>query len=450
MATSPPPQGTRSHIRRVAASSYLGTTIEYYDFLLYGTAAAVVFNKVFFANLSPALGTVIAFATLAAGYVARLAGAILFGHFGDRLGRKTVMLSTMITMGLASGLIGALPTYAQIGGLAPILLVLLRLLQGLAVGGEYGGAVLMTAEHSTAERRGLASSAAAMGAPSGSILATAAMSLVTLLPEPELLAWGWRVPFLASFALLVVGLYFRVRIGESPVFLAVSAAPRPPGMPITRLLRRHPAATFKAIALQVGAYCGQGVFGIFVISYAPAVGYSRGAALNALLIGTLLSLLATPLYAALSDRVGRKPLVLFGSLSTAAFAYPFFLMVDSGSLPAMTAGVSLACIITFTPVTAVAPVLLTELFPTEVRYTGVSVSYQLAQTLGSGFAPLVAAGLLASTGGNVAIVVFLVVIAVLSALASRLVQETRGHRFVEQDTPSPTGSGAPASAGETA
>ena len=450
MATSPAPQGARSHIRRVAASSYLGTAIEYYDFLLYGTAAALVFNKVFFADLSPAIGTVVALATLAAGYLARIAGAVLFGHFGDRLGRKTVMLTTMITMGVGSGLIGLLPTYAQIGALAPVLLVLLRLLQGLAVGGEYGGAVLMTAEHATAERRGLASSAAAMGAPTGSILATAAMSLVAALPEPELLAWGWRVPFLVSFALLGIGLYFRVRISESPVFLARSAAAVPPGMPITRLLRRHPGATVKAIGLQVGAYCGQGVFGIFVISYAPTESYARGAALNAVLIGTILSLAATPLYAAVSDRVGRRPVLLFGLISTAALAYPFFLLAGSHSVVGLTVGVVLGCLLGFTPVTAVAPVLLTELFPTDVRYTGVSVSYQFAQTLGSGFTPLIAASLLAATGGTGWIAAFLVVIAVASAGASRLVRETRGHRFAEQHLHSPTTPSTPASAGETA
>jgi MHS family shikimate/dehydroshikimate transporter-like MFS transporter len=430
MATSPP---ARSHIRRVAVSSYLGTTIEYYDFLLYGTAAALVFNKVFFANLSPVLGTVVALATLAAGYVARLAGAILFGHFGDRIGRKAVMLTTMILMGVTSGLIGLLPTYGQVGELAPVLLVLLRLVQGIAVGGEYGGAVLMTAEHSSNKGRGLAGSAAAMGAPSGSVLATAAMALVTLLPEPALLSWGWRVPFLASFLLLAVGLYFRIRISESPVFLAQGAAPKNAGMPIARLLRNHPGTILKTIAFQVGPYCGQGVFGIFVISYAPSIGFARGAALNAILIGTILSVVVTPIYGALSDRVGRKPLVLFGSLFMAAIAYPGFLMVSSGSVVGLTAGVVLALVFGMTPVTAVAPVLLSELFPTDIRYTAVSTSYQLAQTLGSGFAPLIAASLLAGLGGVGWVAGFLIVVALLSALAIRLVPETRGQVLEQSD-----------------
>lgn len=430
MAPSPP---TRPHLRRVAISSYLGTTIEYYDFLLYGTAAALVFNRVFFANLSPVLGTVVALATLAAGYVARLGGAVVFGHFGDRVGRKAVMLTTMVLMGVTSGLIGLLPTYDQVGGLAPVLLVVLRVVQGLAVGGEYGGAVLMTAEHSSAGGRGLAGSAAAMGAPSGSVLATTAMALVTLLPEPALLSWGWRVPFLASFLLLAVGLYFRVRIAESPVFLARSGAPVQPGLPIARLLRDHPGTVLRTIALQVGPYCGQGVFGIFVISYAPSVGFARGAALNAILIGTVLSVIATPLYGALSDRIGRRPLVLFGALFTAAIAYPGFLLISSGSVPGLTVSVVLALVLGMTPVTAVAPVLLSELFPTDVRYTGVSTSYQLAQTLGSGFAPLVAAGLLAAYGGVGWVAGFLVVVALLSAVAIRFVPETRGTALEQAD-----------------
>lgn len=448
MATSPPAQVPRSHLRRVAASSYLGTTIEYYDFLLYGTAAALVFNKVFFANLSPVLGTTVALATLAAGYVARLGGAVLFGHFGDRLGRKAVMLVTMLMMGLTSGIIGLLPTYDQIGEAAALLLVLLRVLQGLAVGGEYGGAVLMTAEHSSGRRRGLASSAAAMGAPSGSVLATGAMALVTLLPEPELLSWGWRVPFLASFLLLAVGLYFRIRVAESPVFLARTTTVRQTGLPIARLLLRHPRTVLTAIAFQVGPYCGQGVFGIFVISYAPTIGYPRGAALNAILIGTILSVLATPLYGALSDRYGRKPLVVFGTLFMAAIAYPGFLLVDSGSTMALTIGVVLALVLGMTPVTAVAPVLLSELFPTDVRYTAVSTSYQLAQTVGSGFAPLIAASLLAASAGTGLIAGFLAVVALLSALAIRLVPETRGHHLTEQSPDPDEISDAPAAAGE--
>jgi MFS family permease len=421
-------------LRRVAISSYLGTTIEYYDFLLYGTAAALVFNKVFFANLSPLVGTVVALATLAAGYVARLGGAVLFGHFGDRLGRKKVMLITMALMGVASGLVGLLPTYEQIGVLAPLLLVLLRILQGVAVGGEYGGAVLMTVEHAGNRRRGLPGSVAAMGAHSGSILSTAAVSLVALLPENQLLSWGWRIPFVASFALLAVGLYFRARVAESPVFLGQQEEEPDKDAPIVTLLRGQSGRVAKAVAFQVGPYAGLGVFGIFIISYAPTIGYPRSTALMAILIGIVGAVMLTPVYAVLSDRVGRRPIVLFGSVATAVFAFPAFMLINLGSTPLFVLTVAGYLMIVMSPAVAVAPVLLSELFPTNVRYTAISTSYQLAQTLGSGFAPLIAASLLAASGGGTnteLVATFLLIIALISASAVRSLPETRNRDLAD-------------------
>jgi MFS family permease len=423
----------RTPLRRVAISSYLGTTIEYYDFLLYGTAAALVFNKVFFANLSPLVGTVVALATLAAGYVARLGGAVLFGHYGDRFGRKSVMLATMTLMGITSGLVGLLPTYDQIGVLAPLLLVLLRILQGIAVGGEYGGAVLMTVEHAGNRRRGLPGSVAAMGAHSGSILSTAAVSLVALLPEDQLLAWGWRIPFVASFGLLAVGLYFRARVAESPVFLNQEQEPDS-GAPIVTLLRGQPGRVLKTVAFQVGPYAGLGVFGIFIISYAPTIGYPRSTALMAILIGIVGAALLTPVYAMLSDRVGRKPIVLFGSVATAVFAFPAFMLINVGSAPLFVFTVAGYLMIVMSPAVAVTPVLLSELFPTNVRYTAISTSYQLAQTLGSGFAPLIAASLLAASGGGTnteLVATFLLIVAVISASAVRSLPETRSRDLTD-------------------
>ncbi|WP_206508960.1 MHS family MFS transporter [Rhodococcus sp. BGS-1C] len=414
-----------AEVRRVALSSYLGTTIEYYDFLLYGTAAALVFNSVFFSNLSPVVGTIVSLSTLAAGYAARFVGAIVFGHFGDRLGRKNVMLVTMIAMGLSSGFIGVLPTYDQIGAAAPLLLVLMRLVQGLAVGGEYGGAVLMVSEHAKTGKRGLATSAAAMGAPTGSVLATAAMLWVASLPEDQMLSWGWRVPFLFSFALLALGMYFRARIKESPVFLANRAVQSPPkGTPIVALLRSNPAVLLKSVLFQVGPYCGMGVFAIFVISYAPTIGYSRAAALTAVLIGTVTSIFTTPLYAALSDRIGRRPVVLGGIVSTGVLAYPIFYVIGLGNSTLLVACIAAYIAFVMTAVVGVAPVMLTELFSTDMRYTGVSTSYQLAQTIGSGFSPLIAVSLLAAAGGATwPIALFLVLIAAVSAWAALTLPE---------------------------
>ncbi|MGW4830286.1 MFS transporter [Amycolatopsis japonica] len=417
--------------RRVGISSYLGTTMEYYDFLLYGSAAALIFNKIFFANLSPAMGTIVALMTLAAGYVARLVGAVLFGHLGDRIGRKRAMLTTMVTMGLCSGLIGLLPAYETLGVTAPLLLLTLRLLQGLAVGGEYGGAVLMAAEYSTKARRGRAVSAAAMGAPSGAVLASGAMALVTLLPDDKLLIWGWRIPFVASFLLLALGLWFRARIEESPVYLSEKAAaahePRQTS-PLLVLFRTSGWRLTRATLLQIGSYSGQGVFAIFLLSYAPTVGYPRPLVLMTVMIGTLGSVATTAFYAALSDRIGRRPVLLLGTLANAVVAYPLFLVINSGNKGAFVVSVIFFLTFVMSPVTTVAPVLLSELFDTNVRYTAVSLSYQLAQTVGSGFAPLIAASLLAAAGGgtNTGLIAgFLIVMAAISVITLRLTPESR-------------------------
>ncbi|MBY6365173.1 MFS transporter [Rhodococcoides corynebacterioides] len=436
------PDRSPSYVRRVALSSYLGTTIEYYDFLLYGTAAALVFNRVFFSNLSPVVGTLVALATLAAGYVARFVGAIVFGHFGDRFGRKNVMVVTMVTMGITSGAIGLLPTYDRIGAAAPLLLVMLRLVQGFAVGGEYGGAVLMVSEHASTEKRGLASSSAAMGAPTGSVLATGAMLWVASLPEDQMLSWGWRVPFLCSFGLLALGMYFRARISESPVFEDNRSATKAPaqGTPILALTRSEPATLLKSILFQIGPYCGMGVFAIFFLSYTPTIGHSRSAALTAVLLGTLSSIVMTPVYAALSDKIGRRPVIIAGITATAVLAFPIFHLVNTGSTATMVITVSLYIGFVMTSVNGVAPVMLTELFPTEVRYTAVSTSYQLAQTIGSGFSPLIATTLLAAAGGGTntwPIALFLVVISVASAWAALSLPERSGRDLDAVRAPRP-------------
>ena len=339
-------------------------------------------------------------ATLAAGYVSRLAGALVLGHFGDRFGRKSVMLATMIAMGLSSGLIGALPTYAQIGAAAPVLLVILRLIQGFAVGGEYGGAVLMTTEHAAPSRRGLVSGSTVTGAPAGSLLAIGAMTLVALLPGSQLLAWGWRLPFLVSFVLLAIGMYFRARISESPVFLAVLDTKGRRHPPLVELFRRSPGRLLHTVLAQTGLYLGQGVFTVFIVAYAVSIGYSGSAVLLALVYGLVGSIILTPVFAALSDRVGRRPFLLCAGLLLVAAAYPMFLLINSHSVGLMTLATTVYIPLIMTPATAVAPIMLSELFPAEVRFTAVATSYQLAQTIGSGFGPLIAASLIAVAGGG--------------------------------------------------
>lgn len=409
-------------------SSFFGTTIEYYDFLLYGAAATVIFNKIFFPALDPVLGTIAALATLAVGYLARLAGGLLFGHYGDRYGRKSVLVVTMLVMGVSSGLIGLLPTYAQIGPASGILLLVLRIVQGLAVGGEFGGAVLMTAEHSRPGHRAIATSAVTMGAPAGSVLATGTMALITLLPEDQLLAWGWRVPFLFSFVLLGIGLYLRYRIAESPVFLELQQTAPRGGLPLAVLLRRHWKRVVWGVAIAAGPFCGQGVLFIYIASYATSIGYTRPEALFAVTVGTIISVATAALFAALADRIGRRPVVLYGAISTAVVVFPFFWLINMHSTVAL--GIALGVYVPLVMIAAlsVMPVLLSELFDTEVRYTGVSLAYQFAQAIGSGVAPLVAAALLVAAGGGTQVglvAAFVVAVCAISAIAIWRVPETQ-------------------------
>jgi MFS family permease len=408
--------------RRAALSSFLGTAIEYYDFLLYGAAAALVFSPLFFRGLPPAVGLAASMGTLAAGYLARLAGAVWFGQRGDRSGRRSTIVITMTTMGVSSGLIGLLPTSAQIGPAAAVLLVLLRLVQGFAVGGEFGGAALMAAEHSHASRRGLTSSAAAIGPPAGAVLATGTMLLITQLPEPALLSWGWRIPFVASFGLLAVGLFVRLRLDESPAYLQATPTG---GVALLRVLRERPGDLLRGTAVGVGAFTGLGVYGVFAVSHARAIGYSYTAALVAVLVGTAVSILLTPLFAALSDRVGRRPVGVAANLAGAAGAFPAFWLVDSRSPVLLVAVLVFGIGLVNSAVMGTMTALLTELFPVQVRYTGVSTCYQLAQLVGSGLGPVVAATLVAIAAGGTGLVAgFVVLTCAVSLLGLAGIRET--------------------------
>ncbi|MGW5072054.1 MFS transporter [Rhodococcus sp. NPDC004095] len=422
--------------RRVALSGFLGTTIEYFDFYVYGTVAALVFNQIFFNNLDPLVGTIAAFATLAAGYLSRLIGAIVFGHYGDRIGRKAILLLTLVMMGISSGLIGLLPTQAQIGAAAPLLLVTLRLVQGFALGGEFGGAVLMTAEHSAGKRRGLTTSVTLMGSSAGSALGmTSVLALTTVLSADQFQSWGWRIPFVLSFTLLGIGYFVRHKITESPVFEEQNAAAAPTRAPILELVRTHPRELVLGTLVLVAGVAGTGIFGVYVLAYATGAGHERSTVLIAVLLGTIGSMIATPFLASLSDRVGRRPLLMFGTVMTALVAFPLFWVIDqiNGALLI----VSLALYITFvmTCITAVAPIQLSELFPTHLRYTGVSTTYQLGSLIGAGLVPLSASALVANSGGNGYPVAALIVgIGVISLVAVYLIPETSGSSLGSADT----------------
>lgn len=398
---APQPPGDLRQLRRVALSGLLGTAVEFYDFLVYGTVAALVFGELFFPGADPAAGTIAAFGTFAAGYVARPLGGIVFGHFGDRLGRRSMMLLTMTLMGTGSFLIGVLPTYDMIGVWAPVLLVALRLVQGIAIGGEWGGATLMIVEHAAhaeGSRRGLWSSFAQLGAPLGSVLSAGMVALVSALPDADFRSWGWRVPFLLSVVLLAVGLFVRLTVAESPLFAPARQEPldRPPLLEVLR----HPQPVLLAACVGIGAFTAQSLLTGFMISYAVGRGYSRPQVLIAVTLASCVALLVLPAASALSDRVGRRPVVLAGAVATAALAFPVLALVDTGSPALLTLALALGQGLAQSAMYGPLGALLTEMFGTRVRYTGASLGYQAATLIGAGFSPLIAGSLLASYGGS--------------------------------------------------
>ena len=387
-------------IARVVLASFIGTSIEWYDFFLYGTAAALVFNRLFFPTLDPLAGTMASLATYAVGFFARPLGGIVFGHYGDKLGRKTMLVTTLLMRGLSTFLIGTLPTYEQIGALAPVALVALRFVQGLGVGGEWGGAVLLAVEHGHRGRRGFYGSSAQAGVPAGLLLANAAFAAVAALPEEQLLDWGWRVPFLAGAVLLGLGLFIRLHILETPLFAQAQAEQATSSRPLLDLLRNYPRNLLLAMGARFAENASFYVFTVFIYVYASeARGFARNTILAGVLLASALQLFSIPAFAALSDRLGRRPVYLAGALSLGLFAFPFFWLVDSG-VPVL---IWLALIVALTAVAAMygpQAAFFSELFGTTVRYSGASLGSQLAAPFAGGLAPLIATVLLGWSGGQ--------------------------------------------------
>ncbi|MBD9727191.1 MFS transporter [Streptomyces caniscabiei] len=422
-------------LRRVALSGLLGTAVEFYDFLVYGTVAALVFGELFFPGADPAVGTIAAFGTFAAGYLARPLGGIVFGHFGDRLGRKSMLLLTMGLMGGASFLIGLLPTYDTIGVWAPVLLITLRVVQGIAIGGEWGGATLMVVEHAGERRRGLWSSFTQMGAPLGSLLSSLVVTMVVAMPREQFAAWGWRVPFLLSVVLLGVGLFVRLKVVESPLFTRVSKDRAQARLPLLEVVRR-PRALVLAACVGIGAFTAQSLLTSYLIAYATGIGYPRPQVLTALTVSAVVALVVLPCASALSDRVGRRPVVLAGAVASAVLAFPVLALVDSRSpgllILAVVLGHGIAQSVMYGPLGA----LLTEMFGTRVRYTGASLGYQLATLIGAGFSPMIAGSLVAANGGSGTPVSLLICAgAVITAVTVWFVRETHQDSLGEAVVP---------------
>jgi MHS family shikimate/dehydroshikimate transporter-like MFS transporter len=425
-------------LRKVVLASFVGTTIEWYDFFLYGTAAALVFNELFFPGSSPTIGTLAAFGTFAVGFAARPIGGIVFGHFGDRVGRKSMLVISLLIMGIATFLIGLLPTHASIGILAPILLVVLRFAQGIGVGGEWGGAVLMSVEHAPKGKRGFYGSFPQMGVPAGLLLSTTVFALVqSTTSEAEFMAWGWRIPFLISIVLIGVGLFIRLRVLESPAFQQVKDSGTRASKPIVEVLKNHPRSVLVAMGMRVAENGTFYILTVFVLAYGEdTLDLSRGTMLTGVIIAASIGLVTIPLFGRLSDRFGRRPVYMAGALVSLAWAFPFFMLLDTKEpiliWLAIVVGVNLGHDLMYGPQAA----YFSELFGTRVRYSGASLGYQLASVFAGGFAPLIAVALLAAGGGSPTLVAgYMAVMALITVVATYFARETYREDFAETTRP---------------
>ena len=426
------PAQKKKEARRVILSSYLGSSIEFYDFLLYASASALVFPTVFFNNLDPLAATIASYGTFAAGYLARPLGGAIFGHFGDKLGRKKMLVLSMFIMGIASTLIGLVPSAEMIGSWGAVILVGLRMCQGIAVGGEWGGAALMALEHSEKGRRGFAASFTNAGAPTGAALGTFVLgTFAAVLPQDEFLSWGWRIPFLLSFVLLVIGMIVRSKITESPIFLAALAKEKnepvkeQKKLPIIEVLRR-PKALILTMLAGASGFALQVLLSTFAVSYATEFGAERSSVLYAFAFASVASVFFVIYFAHISDRFGRRPVMLIGLALFVVFLQPFFAMMRSDNwaliLLAFTVALALHAVI-FGPLAA----FISEQFGTGSRYTGASMGYQLATLIGAGFTPTILASLYAASGGTSVTTVtwYLVGLAVISGVAIILTRESK-------------------------
>jgi MFS transporter, MHS family, shikimate and dehydroshikimate transport protein len=392
--------GRRASIRQVAFASFIGTAIEWYDFFLYGTAAALVFPALFFPEFSPLAGTLASFATFGVGFFARPVGGVVFGHFGDRVGRKSMLVITLLVMGVATFLIGLLPTYDAIGVWAPVLLVILRFLQGFAVGGEWGGATLMAVEHAPDESRNFYASWPQMGAPAGLVLSTAVFTAFSSLPDEQFFAWGWRVPFLLSIVLIGVGLFIRLRVLESPAFERVRELGTESRVPLLEVLRDYPAAAVLAIGVVLVNIGGYYIVITFTLSYVTEqLGVARNVPLIGLLLAGVAEIAGILIFAYVADRVGKRPVALWSALVIFLLAFPFFWLVNTEVPGLIWAAMSLW---TFAAgaLYGITGVFISELFESRVRYSGISFGYQMAGMIGGALAPIIATALIQWSGGD--------------------------------------------------
>jgi MFS transporter, MHS family, shikimate and dehydroshikimate transport protein len=412
-------------LRRIVWSSVIGTAVEWYDFLIYGAATALVFNKVFFPAGNATLAIIAAFGTYAIGFLARPLGAAIFGHYGDRVGRKAMLAITIIVMGLGTFLIGLLPTYEQIGIAAPVLLVVLRFLQGIGLGGEWGGAVLMVLENAPADKRGLLGSLVQVGNPIGNLAAIGMFALVSQLGESQFMAWGWRIPFLISILLVGVGLYIRLRMQETPVFRELKAANKIAQLPIVEIFRHHRRPFFTAVGLKISEIAYASIAGVFVMSYATVqLGLSRALVLNGAFAASFVALFSIPLFGWLSDKVGRKTMCYASCLFSALFAFPLFWLLDTRDPATVILTIVIAISFGQMVMFGIGAPWYSELFTARLRYSGASLGFQVGAAISGGLSPLIAASLMAAFGGTWPVSIFLIVCAFITAFAAFMAPET--------------------------
>jgi MFS transporter, MHS family, shikimate and dehydroshikimate transport protein len=419
--------GPTSHVR-VATASLIGTAIEWYDFFLYGTAAALIFNKLFFPTFDPMVGTLLAFATYAVGFFARPLGGLVFGHYGDTIGRKTMLYLTLLIMGVSTAVIGVLPTYDTFGIQAAVLLIVCRLLQGFGLGGEWGGAVLMAVEHAPKDKKGFFGSWPQLGAPIGLVLGTLVFSVVSAtMSDAQFVAWGWRLPFLFSIVLVIIGLWIRFTLAESPEFQSVKDSGQDVRMPIIDAIRMHP----KNVVLAMGARFAENgffyIYATFVLAYATqALGMKRQDILNGVLIAALIESFTIPAFGAISDRLGRRPVYIFGALFSALMSFPLFTLLGTKTPQFGWIAIILGLAVGHAAMYGPQASFFSELFGTKVRYSGVSLGYNLASIFAGALSPLIATGLMTAYRPETwPISLYMILLALVTLVSVYFAVETR-------------------------
>lgn len=426
-------QRRQTSIRQAVSASIVGSVLEWYDFSLYGSAAAIIFGRLFFPNFSDLAGTLAAFATYAVGFFARPFGGLVFGHLGDRIGRRGVLLATILLMGIATFLIGLLPTYAQVGVWAPILLLALRILQGFGGGAEQSGAVLLVTEYAPRERRGLYASLPFIGITFGILLAAGVFRLVTALPEDAFLAWGWRIPFLLSIVVVGIGLYIRLRVLETPVFEEVKEAQAESEVPVVDLFRHSSRNFFLAFFARFAENGSSYIFQTFVLTYVVGLGLSEGIGLTGVLLSAAFGMCTLPLFGALSDRVGRRPVYMGAAVFLILYAFPYFWLLNTEVRPLVWLAIVLSYAVGTYGMLAPQSSFFPELFDARYRYSGVALARELSAPVAGGVAPFIATALLAATGSYWPIALYIILLALITLIAVYLAPETRGRDISEEE-----------------